>query len=162
MTPRKELFLAVRDKLNAITGIEYVDLHRKQFGPGNENYIQYHTACLIKILPIQWTTMVEHRQEGIATVEVKLYTRDGFADHILGTTGNSDGLAEIDLIDQIADGLQFLKGDLFTPLQQLAEENVIEDEEAGVIDISIYKLTFSTMVYKISAPKYSTKKITLE
>jgi len=162
MTPRKELFLAVKDKLTAITGIEYVDLHRKQFGPGNENYTQYYTACLIKILPIQWSTMVEQRQEAAATIEIKLYTRDGFADHISGTTGNSDGLAEIDLIDRIAAQLQFLKGDTFKALQQLAEENVVEDEEAGVMGISIDKLTFSTVFYQLTTSKYTPQKITIE
>ncbi|QIL40583.1 hypothetical protein G7074_15705 [Pedobacter sp. HDW13] len=162
MTPRKELFLAVKDKLTAITGIEYVDLHRKQFGPGNENYTQYYTGCLIKILPIQWSTMVEQRQEAAATIEIKLYTRDGFADHISGTMGNSDGLAEIDLIDRIAAQLQFLKGDTFKALQQLAEENVVEDEEAGVMGISIDKLTFSTVFYQVTTSKYTPQKITIE
>lgn len=157
MTPRKELFLVIRDKLATINGLEMVDLQRNQYAAGKENYPQYFTACLIKIASLQWETMTEQLQEGKATIEVVLYTQDGFADQHFGTADNSDGLAEIDLIDEVAENLQFLKGEYFKPLQQTGDE----PEEVDVTGIMAHKLSFSAMVYKKTAPKYQTKNITI-
>lgn len=155
MTPRKELFLAVKNKLETISGLEMVELQRNQYTPGNENYPQFFTVCLIKIASIQWETMTGQVQEGKANIEVILYTRDGFADHQNGTTGNNDGLAEMDLIDEVAENLQFLKGECFKPLQQSTDE----PKEVDVAGIMAYKLSFSTTVYKKTAAKYQTKNI---
>jgi hypothetical protein len=157
MTPRKELFISIRDKLGAIEGMEYVDLHRNQFGPGKENYPQYYTACLIRIASIQWETMVEQKQEGNAVIEVILYTKDGFADQHYSTDDDGDGLKEIDLIDTVAENLQFLYGTQFKPLQQTGDET----EETDIDGLMAHKLTFTALVYKITAPRYQTKRITI-
>lgn len=151
MTPKKEIFLKIRDVLKDIVGIEYVDLHRNQFEAGKENYPQYLTACLVKITSIQWQTMVEQLQEGNASVEITLYTLDGFADQHAGTADNSDGLAEIELIDDIAEKIQFLHGNSFQPLQQVSEE----DEQTELVGLIAYKLTFNALVYRKTAARYS-------
>lgn len=151
MTPKKELYLKIRDAIKEIEALEFVDLHRNQFGAGKESYPEYMTACLIKITAIQWQTMVEQLQEGTANIELTLYTLDGFAAQHATTEDAEDGLAEIELIDEIAETVQFLHGNSFQPLQQISEEA----EETELEGIIAYKLTFSTMVYRKTAARYS-------
>lgn len=151
MTFKKEIYLAIRNKVGEINDIEYVDINRNQYGPGKDNYSQYYTAVLIKITNIQWETMVEQLQEGTATIEVMLYTLDGFAEEFLDTQDADDGLAEIELIDDIADKLQFLYGTLFKPLQQTAEE-VANTEIEGLM---AYRLTYTCLVYRKATARYT-------
>ncbi|WP_286768178.1 MULTISPECIES: hypothetical protein [Sphingobacterium] len=151
MTPKKELYLSVRDRIGTVTGIEYIDINRNQFGPGKENYPQYYTASLIRITGITWETMVEQLQEGLATVEVILYTLDGFADQLFGTMDQDDGLTEIDLIDDITDKLQFLEGSSFRPLQQIDEGSIDTDIEG----MMAYRMTFNCQVYRKTASRYT-------
>lgn len=151
MTPKKEIYLAIRNKVGQIAGIEYVDINRKQYGPGKDNYPQYYSAVLAEVKSIQWETMVEQLQQGIATIEVTLYTLDGFADQFLGTSDADDGLAAIELIDEIADNLQFLYGNTFEPLQQTSEEST--DTEAD--GIMAYRLSYTAVVYRRVAARYA-------
>ncbi|WP_286803367.1 MULTISPECIES: hypothetical protein [Sphingobacterium] len=151
MTPKKELYLSIRNQIGAIAGIEYIDINRNQFGPGKDNYPQYYTSSLIRITGITWETMVEQRQEGLATIEIILYTLDGFADQLFGTADQDDGMTEIDLIDEIADKIQFLEGETFRPLQQMDEGSIDTDIDG----IMAYRMTFNCLVYRKTAPRYT-------
>lgn len=154
MTPRKEIFTKVKQALMTIEELELIDLHRDQFNPEGD-HPQYFTACLIKIPAITWETMVEHRQEGTSTFEVYFYCKDGWMDQHQRTSDPEGGLIEIDLIDEIADALQFLKGELFKPLQQSGDGEV----STGIHGLMAYRLSFTTRVYKLVKPKYELKKI---
>lgn len=156
MTPRKELYLKIRDAVGEIAGIEYVNWHRNQFASGKE-IPECWTACLIKVVSIKWETMVEQVQEGNAIIEVYLYTKDGFADQHYQTADVDDGLHEIELIDEVVERLQFLKGDLFKPLQQTDDE----DEETDYHGLMCHKLVFSSLVYKKTGQKYFPKKLSI-
>lgn len=153
MTPRKELFIKIKQTLKLISELELVDLNRKQL----DSEVQHYTACLIKTPTIQWETMVENKKEGTAEVEVTLYTKDGWLNQHNGTTDSEHGLVEIDLIDKVTEALEFLKGDYFKPLELvLEEESEVSDKE-----IMSFRLVFSTMVYKRINYPYQNKKLTL-
>jgi len=156
MTPRKELFLAVRDAIATITGIELVDLQRKQFNQPKEFYGSLYTAALIGIKQIIWGQMVEQRQEGNCTFEVILYTKDGWMDQFANTEDIANGLMEIDLQDSIIEKVLFLHSDNFKPIMLVNEAP--EDEDSQMLS---YKLTFSTTIYRVIKPRYSTKTITI-
>jgi len=155
MTPRKEIFLKIMEALRLVPELELIDLYRKQFEGAKDTYPQYWTAALIKINKITWETMVEHRQEGNADIDVLLYTKDGWLDQHQNTADNSSGLLEIELLDSVTEQLQFLQGDSFRPLQQTSED--IEDNSfEGVMS---YRLNFSTQVYRQVNYKYQNKRI---
>ncbi|WP_199118706.1 hypothetical protein [Pedobacter sp. ASV28] len=155
MTARKALYLAIKNKLTEIDGLEYVGAQRNQFAEGNEGYPAYWTTCLIKIGPMQWNTMVEQHLEGLVTVEIYLYTKDGMAEALF--SGTDDGEAEIDLIEEISDKLQFLVAGAFRSLIQTADDH----EEVKIQGITCRKISFSTSIDKVVAPKYEPKSISI-
>lgn len=156
MTPRKELYIKIKEALTQIPQLELVDLQRKQFSSPKENYPTYWTAALIEIKAVRWESMVENKQEGECTVDVILYTKDGWLDQHDTTADDDHGLVEIDLQDTIVENLQFLKGDYFKPLQLTNEAN--EDEDSEMMS---YRLSFSTLIYRRINPKYSNRTITI-
>lgn len=156
MTPRKELFIKIKEALAQIPELELVDLQRKQISNPKENYPTYWTAALIEIKAVRWESMVENKQEGECTVDVILYTKDGWLDQHDTTADDEHGLIEIDLQDTIVEKLQFLKGDYFKPLQLTNEAN--EDEDSEMMS---YRLSFSTLIYRRINPQYSTRRLTL-
>jgi hypothetical protein len=157
MTPRKELYVKIRQALSEIPQLEYIDVYRNQFAANKEYYPQYWTAALIRINNIQFESMVEGRQEGNASIDIYLYTKDGWLDQHQGTADAEGGLIEIDLIDAIAEKLQFLSGDLFTPLHQTGDE--VEDNSLD--GIMSYKLNFSSNIYRRLKYPYTNKRITV-
>lgn len=140
-----------------VPGLEYVDYYRNQFGAGKEYYPQYWTAALIRINNIQYESMVEGKQEGNATVDILLYTKDGWMDQHNDTADNEHGLVEIDLIDNVAEALQFLYGDLFKPLHQTTDE--VEDN--SLEGIMSYRISYDTLVYRRLIKRYNNHKITI-
>lgn len=153
MTPRKELFIKIKQALNTISSLEYIDLNRNQFG--SDKFPDCMISALIKINGIQWERMVEQIHEGETTVEITLYCRDGWRDQHNGTSDAEHGLIEIDLIDEIAEALEDLKGDYFTALS-LTNDDAEQEDLLGVF---AYKLTFSTQIFRKINPKYSLKTI---
>lgn len=158
MTPRKELFIAIKNALKTIPQLEYVDLYRKQFENNGKDFGQYYTACLIRISSIKYETMTEQNQEGETQIDVIFYCKDGWMHQHNKTTDPEDGLMEIDLLDVIAEKLQFLKGVQFKPLQQTEDET----EEISMDAMMSYRQSFSTRIYRRLNPKYQFQKMTLQ
>ena len=156
MTPRKELFIKIKETLMTIPQMELVDLERKQMQ--SDKFPDLFVAALIRINKITYETMTEEKQEGNVSVDVILYCRDGWLNQHNGTEDLEHGLNEIDLLDAIAEKLQFLQGEQFKPLQQ-TEDETEEQEMTGMFS---YRQSFSTMIYRKLAPKYQPKKITLQ
>lgn len=156
MTPRKELYIKIKEALMTISQLELVDLDRKQFD--SQKFPEILVSALIRINKIEWETMTESNQEGTATVDITLYCRDGWMDQHNNTEDPQHGLMEIDLLDAIAEKLQFLQGDYFKPLQQTGDETEGQDMD-GMFS---YRQSFSTMLYRKLAPKYQNKTINLQ
>lgn len=144
MTPRKELFIKTKQALGTIPQLELVDLQRGQFDQGSINYPDMYTAALIRVNPINYETMTQGIQEGTCSIDVFFYCKDGWMDQHQDTADPEHGLIEIDLLDVIAEKLQFLTGDYFKPLQQ-TEEN---EEELNAQGILCWSLSFSTIIYR--------------
>lgn len=157
MTPRKELYITIKEKLREIEELELIDLYRGQFDSPGLNYPGEYTAALVRINKVSYQSMVENRQEGKATVDILFYCKDGWMDQFAGTADPGSGLDEIDLLDGITEKLQFLKGEQFTPME-LAEEGTEGVDEEGTM---AYRLTFTTQVYRQTAPRYAPRKINL-
>ena len=157
MTPRKELFTAIKNALKTIPQLEYVDLYRKQFENDGKDFGQYYTSALIRISSIKYETMTEQNQEGNTVIDVLFYCKDGWMDQHNKTTDPGDGLIEIDLLDTIAEKLQFLHGDQFKPLQQTEDET----EENSMDAMMSYRQSFSTRIYRRLKPKYQNQKLNL-
>lgn len=157
MTPRKEIYIAIKEVLKAIPEMDFVDYHRNQFDNGEDSYPSCFTACLIRINRVDWVTMTQEGQQGETTVDVVFYCLDGYLDQYAGTGDDESGLIEIELIDDIADTLQFLKGDQFKPLEQISDE----PDEISPKGTMSYTLSFKTMLYRKTPSNYTRKKITL-
>lgn len=95
---------------------------------------------------------------GKASVEITLYCRDGWADQHQNTADPNHGLNEIDLLDNIAEKLQFLNGEQFKPLEQTEDETLTQTMDG----IFAYKQSFSTMIYRKLAPNYKPIKMKLK
>ena len=157
MTPRKELFIKVKTQLATLPTLELVDLQRKQFTNPKENYPEYFTAALIEIKAIDWGMMVEQKQEGKATLDVLFYCKDGWMEQYNDTADPEHGLIEIDVIDSIVEKLQGFKGDTFKQLD-LENEETLEQEG----EMMSYKLSFSTVIYRLVNPKYTAQKLSIQ
>lgn len=157
MTPRKELFIAIKHALKAVEGLELIDLQRGQFDDPESNYPEIWTAVLIQIMPIRYTTMTQHVQEGECEFHIDFYCKDGWTDQHLGTADPQHGLMELDILDQITDALQFLYGEQFKPIEQTGEEELRINDDG----IMSYRLSFSTMIYRQTKYPYTPKKITI-
>ena len=153
MTPRKELFISIKQALMTIPELELVDLDRQQMQ--SDKFPHLFVSAMIKINKITYETMTEQNQEGTTSVDVVLYCRDGWMEQHNGTEDENHGLNEIDLMDDIADRLQFLKGDQFTPMQQTDDETQGQTMDG----IFSYRQSFSTMIYRKLASKYQNRKI---
>lgn len=156
MTPRKELFIKIKEALSTIPELELCDFFRGQFVDG-EKQPNIFTAALIRIGRITYDTMTEHNQEGNCPVDVILYCKDGWMDQHTGTTDPEHGFMEIDLQDAIVEKLQFLKGEHFKPLQQTEDDT----EEINMKGIISFKSSFTTRIYRKVKPKYTNVSITL-
>ena len=155
MTPRKELFIKTKQALMQIPEMELVDLERGQMT--NEKSPGLFLAVLIRINKISWETMTEQTQEGDCSIDVTLYCRDGWLNQFNGSEDLEHGMNEIDLMDAIAEKLQFLKGNQFTQLLQTADET----EDQNMAGIFSYRQTFTTSLYRKLSPKYEFKKVTI-
>ena len=158
MTPRKELFIKIKEALMAVPELELVDFFRGQFSDGKENYPDIFTGALIRINNMRYETMTENKQEGDCTIDVILYCKDGWMDQHNTTADPGHGFMEIDLQDAIVEKLQFLKGEQFKPLQQ-TDDDTEDINQEGVMS---FKSTFSTRIYRRIKPKYSNVSITLK
>lgn len=155
MTPRKELFIKIKEALMTIPELELVDLERRQMQ--NDKHPHLFVAAMIRINRISWVTMTEQNQEGNCSVDVILYCRDGWMNQFNNTDDPEHGLNEIDLLDAIAEKLQFLKGKQFTQLEQTEDETETQEMD-GMFS---YRQSFGTMIYRKLAPKYHSKKLTI-
>lgn len=144
MTPRKEIFINVKQRLATINALEIIDLQRGQFDRDEKHYPNCYTAALIQVMPIQYTTMTEHKLEGQCTFHIDFFCKDGWMDQFNTTPDQEHGLIEIDVLDEITNAIQFLQGDYFKPVQLINEEELRISEDG----IMSYRLTFSTLVYK--------------
>lgn len=154
MTPRKELFIAVKEKLMTIPQLELVDLDRAQFD--QEDFPNLFVAALISIPQITYETMTNEIQYGETLVKVTLYCRDGWRNQHNGTADLEHGLIEIDLLDEIAEKLQFLTGVQFKPLQQTEDAT----EEVEMKGMFAFSQTFDTRIFRKVNSSYTTKSIT--
>lgn len=157
MTPRKELFVVIKEALKTIKAIEMIDLNRNQFDTIDGNHPGCFTAALISSPNINYGTMVERKKEGDANIEVLLFVKDGWLNQHQTTEDDNSGFNEIDLIDTVTEALELLQGDSFKPLELIEEgENDISEKT-----LMSYKLVFNTTVYKKVKAKYKKKKLTL-
>lgn len=152
MTPRKELFITIKNQLKNIPQLEIVDLYRAQFE--NNKLPNIFTAALIRINKIDWDCMTEQNQEGQATVDVLFYCKDGWMDQHHKTLDPNHGLNEIDIIDDIAEQLQFLKGVQFKELHQTSDET-LEQSHEGIMS---YVISFQTSIYRKLKNRYPQKR----
>lgn len=101
--------------------------------------------------------MTEQHQEGSCTLDIILYCKDGWMDQHNNTSDPESGLMEIDLLDKIAEKLQFLQGEQFKPLQQTEDET----DDITMSEMMSYRQSFKTKIYRTIAPKYQSKKISI-
>ena len=158
MTPVKEIFIEVQKALKPITKLELIDLDRKQFDSGKENYPGCFTAALIKMPRIEYKPMTEQRKEGVTDVEIILYCKDGWMHQHQKTADPDNGLIEIELIDEIVNALEGLSGESFTQLKQILEE----ENEISEDDLMSFRIVFSTNVFKTVNKKQTNKKLTIK
>ncbi len=138
MTPRKELYIVIKNALTPINAIELIDLHRNKL-----KLPELFTAVFIKINQIEWQNMTNQNQEGKCSVALTLICQEGWANQFNNTTDANDGLSEIELLDTIIAKINGLHGNSFTDLQ-LASEADNEDET----NTTSYTLTFECLVYR--------------
>ena len=70
MTPRKELFIKIKQALMTIPELELVDLERQQMQ--SDKFPDLFVSALIRINKITYQSMTEQKQEGDANIDVIL------------------------------------------------------------------------------------------
>lgn len=155
MTPRKELFIEVKKALKSMPELELVDLQRNQMN--NSQLANFFVFALISINATEWKCRTEQNLEGEATLLIDLYCRDGWQKHQQSSQYLGEELMEIDLIERMAETLQFLSGKLFQSLT-LKSDEVITNSINGMFQ---YRLSFSCKLYHKLKPFYKNRKITI-
>lgn len=153
-TPRKELFIKIKKALANVRGLELIDLQRGQFDTPEKGYPDVWTAVLIQIMPIRYSTMTEYAQQGECEFHIDFYCKDGWTNQHLGESNTDDKLMELDILDQIADVLQFLYGEQFKPIEQIGEQQLQTNN--GIMS---YRLTFSTLIHRQKKYPYQKRKL---
>jgi hypothetical protein len=156
MTPKKALFIALKEQLKTIPGLELVDWFRGQFDNGSDSYPTEYTTALIRINRVEWETMTQQQQEGDCSVDVILYCKDGWMDQHSNTSDPQHGLIEIDLMDDIVDKIQFLQGEQFSKLEQSDEET----EDATYERLMSYRIGFTCNLYKRTPSAFAKARLT--
>ena len=154
MTPRKELFIAVKQKLQTIPQLELIDLDRGQLDAPEDHYPELFTAALIRINAVNYTAMTEQSHQGTARLEVRLYTKDEWMDQHAQTADPDHGLNEIDLLDAMAEALVKTAGNAFTELH-LESEGQVPDPHNRLVWVQ----TYFTHIYRKINPKYTMQTI---
>ena len=154
MTPRKEIYIKIKEALTELPELELVDLFRKQFDTDASKLPQW-TAALIKVNRITWEYLVEQRQEGTADIDIMLYTKDGWLNQQNGTNDADSGLIEIDLIDSICEKLDGLSGDSFNSIKIVSDE-VDNNSTAGIMS---YRITVKCTIYRKLNDKFTKRQI---
>jgi len=157
MTPKKELYIAIKEQLKTIAALELVDLYRGQFENGKDSYPTEYTCALIRINRIEYETMTQQKQEGTCSVDIILYCKDGWMDQHSKTKDPQHGLIEIDLQDAIVDKIQFLQGEKFKKLEQTDEET----EDAVYDKAMSYRMGFTCNIYKRTSTAFAKARLTL-
>lgn len=157
MTPRKEIYIKIKDTLKTIPELELIALFNNKFD-AEGIYSGEWTAAVIKIDSIKWEPMVEWRKKGECTIDVLLYCKDGWMDQHHKTTDPNDGLSEIDLLDTLVEKLEFLTGENFKPLN-LSEEETEEVEIPGIIK---YRQSYTTQLYRVINNPYTYQTLTIK
>lgn len=151
MTARKELFTAVSLALEKGGDFELIELYKQQFqNPENNPFGSIYTAAFIKISNLTYSTRTNQSQDGKGMVSIYITTKEGFSDQFSGTPDKDHGLAEIDLIDNTLEALQFLQGEAFTQFELISEAQ----EESPLPGLFIYRLDFETELYNELKPNY--------
>lgn len=150
MSVRKEIIIALKARLKELDKFELIDLQKNQFNDPSQSIGTVYTAALIEIDEIQWEAMTNRQKEGKAVVKITIYTKEGFADQHHKTADPEDGLAEIDLQDDVTEHLDGFKGENFKPLG-LSAEGSAPVPHFGIMG---YQLEFKTWVYQQLKQKY--------
>lgn len=151
MTPRKELLTSIKTALKGISSLQYIDLQRGQYdNPESAVAGTYYTGCLLEISEIEYEDMTNQVKEGKVQIGIYLYTKEGWAHQFEGATDAEDGLAEIDLQDDVIVALEHLMGTSFKPLY-LFNENALPNPHPGIM---AYKLSFNSRIYNTLTRRY--------
>lgn len=124
---------------------QWTDVWKAQVGANDIKEKQYpfnFPAGFISIGRIQWEDMTLNVQEGNVLIDVYLFFNK-FGDTFEGATDKEDSFADIDVVETIADELQWLEGSPFKELTLVIEEDLAERYNRPG-----WKLTFKTIVYK--------------
>lgn len=150
MALRKDIYNAVSSKLDQLKRFEWIDLYKAQLDNKNENYPTGFPCALISISRIQFEDMTLNAQEGRVQVDVYLFFNKG-GDTFVGAADKASSLEILDTLDEVVCIVQWLDGDCFTPLTQIADEDLTERYQRPA-----YRLTFSTLTYnRLTHPNYA-------
>ena len=151
MTLRKAIFTAVKQRLKTIQALELVDYNRNQFA--GERVPNAFTAGLIKIMPLQVEAMTNHQVEGDITIQVSLFTKDGWLNQYA-----ANDFIEIDLIDEVIEALHMIELSHFDKLKLVREDEIQNTGKAAWG----YILEFQTKTLRSFNYPYSNKTISIQ
>lgn len=146
MSIRKIIHDAITTELNKPAyDLKWVDMWKGQFGAKDNKEKQYpynFPAAFVSVKNIAWLDEVNDAKTGEVSIDVWLIFKK-FGDTFEGASDRDDSLAIIDTIEAVADGLHWIEDSPFKELTQTLEEDLTER-----YDQPVFKLTFSTLVYK--------------
>ena len=149
MPLRKDLYIAVSEKLDSLKRFEWIDLYKGQLDNKDEAYPTGFPCAFVSVSRIQFEDMTLNAQEGRVQVDVWLFFNKG-GDTFVDAADKAESLDIIDTTDEVVAAIQWLDGDCFTPMQQIADEDLTERFKRPA-----YKLSFSTLTYtKLTHPHY--------
>jgi hypothetical protein len=116
---RSEIYKDIKEALSEIQELEYIDLQKGQMARSTQNYPLPLPAALVEFKPVAWSNTGD-QQLGELVISVYLYV-DLVTDSFVGSEAETETFELLDMQDTIAEKIQNLSGDYFSPLQRVAD-----------------------------------------
>lgn len=136
MSAKKELYLAVKERLEGNTSVKHVRLFNSQFDEmDNEDTFPF-PCVFVEFATLQYLT----KAEGLQEADVVLRFHVGFE------SLKTEELEILDLLDDIHEDMQgFAKTDLFTPF-----DRVFEGQDTNHDNVTVWLMDYETLLSDLS------------
>lgn len=136
MSAKKELYMAVKDKLESNTAVKHVRLFNSQFDEMDREDTFPFPCVFVEFTTLQYVTKAEGLQEADAVIRL----------HVGFESLATEELEILDLIDDIHEDMQgFAKTDLFTPF-----DRVFEQQDPNHDNVIVWMMDYETLLSDLS------------
>ena len=138
---RKELYLAISERLNTLGIYHWIDLWKSQLDSSDHKYPFDFPAAFISIKDIDYEDMTLDVQEGMLAIEILLFF-NRYGDTFHTAQDKNKSLDILDNIDKTQQAIQWLEGENFSKLTRRRESDVTD-----IYKRPAYSISFTSIIY---------------